>query len=137
MFLETLFTANHGPVMGYKEDGRKICPIIKNDEIELEVYQKMKVYLENLYENYKQLIQDIWNSNTSIREIEKEIKKATETPKVTESNKEKESPKAPVVSSETPKSGDNTNVIVLGFITIISIVTMLLSKFFANKSKRY
>lgn len=75
MFLETLFTANHGPVMGYKEDGRKICPIIKNDEIELEVYQKMKVYLENLYENYKQLIQDIWNSNTSIREIEKEIKK--------------------------------------------------------------
>ena len=71
------------------------------------------------------------------KEIEKEIKKATETPKVTESNKEKESPKAPVVSSETPKSGDNTNVIVLGFITIISIVTMLLSKFFANKSKRY
>ncbi|MFQ6999955.1 MAG: InlB B-repeat-containing protein [Clostridium sp.] len=71
------------------------------------------------------------------KEIEKEIKKATETPKVTESNKKKESPKAPVVSSETPKSGDNTNVIVLGFITIISAIIMLLSKFFANKSKRY
>ena len=66
-----------------------------------------------------------------------QIKKATETPKVTESNKKKESPKAPVVSSETPKSGDNTNVIVLGFITIISAIIMLLSKFFANKSKRY
>ena len=75
MFLETLFTADHGPVMGYKEDGNKVSPIIKNDKIELEVYQKMNAHLERLYKNYTQLIQYIWDSNISIKAIEKEIKK--------------------------------------------------------------
>ena len=66
------------------------------------------------------------------KEIEKEAPKATETPKVTET------PKTPIVSSETPKSGDNnTNVIVLGFMMMASATTMLLSKFLMNKSKKH
>lgn len=60
------------------------------------------------------------------KEIEKEAPKATETPKT------------PIVSSETPKSGDNnTNVIVLGFMMMASATTMLLSKFLMNKSKKH
>ena len=60
------------------------------------------------------------------KEIEKEAPKATETPNTT-----------PIVSSETPKSGDNTNFIVLGFMMIASATTMLLSKLIINKSKRH
>lgn len=66
------------------------------------------------------------------KEIEKEAPKATETLKVTET------PKTPIVSSETPKSGDNnTNVIVLGLMMMASATTMLLSKFLMNKSKKH
>lgn len=60
------------------------------------------------------------------KEIEKEAPKATETPNTT-----------PIVSSETPKSGDNTNFIVLGFMMIASATTMLLSKLLMNKSKKH
>ena len=66
------------------------------------------------------------------KEIEKEAPKAIETPKATET------PKTPIVSSETPKSGDNnTNVIVLGFMMMASAITMLLSKLLMNKSKKH
>ena len=73
MFLETLFTADHGPVMGYKKVSGKINPVIKNDEMELQVFYKINKYLQDLDDGYRKLVQKIWNSETAVDEIEKEL----------------------------------------------------------------
>ena len=75
MFLETLFTADHGPVMGYKKVSGKINPVIKNDEMELQVFYKINKYLQDLDDGYRKLVQKIWNSETAVDEIDKELKK--------------------------------------------------------------
>ncbi len=57
MFYERIFVADHGPVLGYINDGTGVEPIINNSKDELLLFNYMKPYISNILDIYGELLE--------------------------------------------------------------------------------
>lgn len=56
MFYERIFSADHGPVLGYRLENEKVVPIINNAPEEMVLYNYIKPYQDNLSAAFEKIL---------------------------------------------------------------------------------